>query len=125
MKLDSTASVLLTGANGGIGGAIAREIARTGAKLLLSARRADAIAPLAKELGAKVLIADLTDRSQGGEIILLGHGQQIARDRAQHAPIGAGSLDFRYVKRNAKVVGNYCKTHKPDTVMNAMQKNWR
>ena len=34
-------------------------------------------------------------------------------------------LDFRYVKRNAKVVGNYCKTHKSDTVMNAMQKNWR
>jgi len=63
MKLDSTASVLLTGANGGIGGAIAREIARTGAKLLLSARRADAVAPLAKELGAKVLIADLDDRA--------------------------------------------------------------
>ena len=34
-------------------------------------------------------------------------------------------LDIRYVKRNAKVVGNYCKTHKADTVMNAMQKNWR
>lgn len=34
-------------------------------------------------------------------------------------------LDFRYVKRNAKVVGGYCKTHKSDTVMNAMQKNWR
>jgi acid stress chaperone HdeB len=34
-------------------------------------------------------------------------------------------LDIRYVKRNAKVVGNYCKTHKSDTVMNAMQKNWR
>ena len=33
-------------------------------------------------------------------------------------------LDFRYVKRNAKVVGNYCKTYKSDTVMNAMQKNW-
>jgi acid stress chaperone HdeB len=34
-------------------------------------------------------------------------------------------LDVRYVKRNAKVVGNYCKTHKADTVMSAMQKNWR
>ena len=33
-------------------------------------------------------------------------------------------LDFRYVERNRKVVGNYCKTHKSDTVMNAMQKNW-
>ena len=34
-------------------------------------------------------------------------------------------LDFRYVKRNATVVANYCKTHKSDTVMNAMQKDWR
>jgi acid stress chaperone HdeB len=34
-------------------------------------------------------------------------------------------LDFRYVRRNAKVVGNYCKTHKLDTVMSAMQTNWR
>ncbi|MCC8979724.1 HdeA/HdeB family chaperone [Bradyrhizobium acaciae] len=34
-------------------------------------------------------------------------------------------VDFRYVERNGKVVGNYCKSHKADTVMNAMQKNWR
>jgi len=34
-------------------------------------------------------------------------------------------LDFRYVERNRRVVGNYCKTHKADTVMSAMQKNWR
>ena len=34
-------------------------------------------------------------------------------------------LDLRYVKRNAKVVGNYCKAHKSETVMSAMQKNWR
>ena len=35
------------------------------------------------------------------------------------------TLDFRYVERNRKVVGNYCKSHKSDTVMSAMQKNWR
>jgi|SRR4051812_33180038 acid stress chaperone HdeB len=34
-------------------------------------------------------------------------------------------IDFRYAERNGKVVGKYCKTHKSDTVMNAMQKNWR
>ena len=34
-------------------------------------------------------------------------------------------LDFQYAKRNARVVGAYCKAHKSDTVMNAMQKNWR
>jgi acid stress chaperone HdeB len=35
------------------------------------------------------------------------------------------TLDFRYVERNRRVVGNYCKTHKAETVMSAMQKNWR
>ena len=35
------------------------------------------------------------------------------------------TLDFRYVERNRRVVGNYCKTHKSETVMSAMQKNWR
>ncbi|WP_426610172.1 HdeA/HdeB family chaperone [Bradyrhizobium sp. McL0616] len=34
-------------------------------------------------------------------------------------------VDFRYVERNGRVVGSYCKSHKSDTVMNAMQKNWR
>ena len=34
-------------------------------------------------------------------------------------------VDIRYTERNRRVIGNYCKTHKSDTVMNAMQKNWR
>ena len=34
-------------------------------------------------------------------------------------------IDFRYTERNRQAIGNYCKTHKSDTVMNAMQKNWR
>jgi acid stress chaperone HdeB len=34
-------------------------------------------------------------------------------------------VDFRYTERNTKVVGSYCKTHKSETVMNAMVKNWR
>jgi acid stress chaperone HdeB len=35
------------------------------------------------------------------------------------------TLDFRYVERNRRVVGKYCKAHKSETVMSAMQKNWR
>jgi acid stress chaperone HdeB len=35
------------------------------------------------------------------------------------------TLDFRYVERNQRVVGKYCKAHKSETVMSAMQKNWR
>jgi acid stress chaperone HdeB len=34
-------------------------------------------------------------------------------------------VDFKYLERNQKVVGAYCKSHKSDTVMNAMQRNWR
>jgi len=34
-------------------------------------------------------------------------------------------VDFKYAERNRRVVGKYCQSHKSDTVMNAMQKNWR
>ena len=32
------------------------------------------------------------------------------------------TIDLRYVSRNSKVVGDYCKTHKSETLMNAIQK---
>ena len=57
---DST--VLITGATGGIGGAIARALARRGARLVLSGRRADALEPLERELTARTVVADLADR---------------------------------------------------------------
>jgi len=41
------------------------------------------------------------------------------------ASMNLSVVDFRYTERNTKVVGSYCKAHKSDTVMNAMQKNWR
>ncbi|HEV7460411.1 MAG TPA: SDR family NAD(P)-dependent oxidoreductase [Solirubrobacteraceae bacterium] len=56
-------TVLLTGATGGLGNAIARALGSRGAKLLLSGRRADVLEPLAEELGGRALAADLTDRA--------------------------------------------------------------
>lgn len=56
------ARVLLTGASGGLGEAIARELAARGARLVLSGRRADALDALANEVGAEVIVADLAQR---------------------------------------------------------------
>src|SRR5579884_3916278 len=56
-------AALVTGASGGIGGAIARALHAQGAAVALSGTRADALAALAAELGerAHALPADLAD----------------------------------------------------------------
>jgi short-subunit dehydrogenase len=57
------ATVLLTGASGGLGRAMARALDARGARLLLSARREDVLAEIRAELGARpeALPADLSD----------------------------------------------------------------
>jgi short-subunit dehydrogenase len=55
------ASVLLTGATGGIGHAIARRLHAEGANLILTGRNVDLLAPLAGELGARSIVTDLGD----------------------------------------------------------------
>ncbi len=59
----SGSRVLLTGATGGIGLAIARALAERGAKLVLTGRRTDVLEPLAEELGppTRAIAADLAD----------------------------------------------------------------
>jgi short-subunit dehydrogenase len=58
---DST--VLLTGATGGLGHAIARELGARGARLILTGRRVETLEALATELDARALAADLADRA--------------------------------------------------------------
>jgi uncharacterized protein len=57
-------NVLLTGATGGIGHAIARAFAARGATLTLTGRRTDVLDPLATELGARAVACDLSNRDQ-------------------------------------------------------------
>jgi uncharacterized protein len=62
-------TVLLTGASGGIGQAIARAVVRRGADVILSGRRLEVLEPLAAQLrsvqpGVQVIACDLADRRE-------------------------------------------------------------
>jgi short-subunit dehydrogenase len=54
-------SVLLTGATGGLGQAIARALRARGAELLLTGRRGEVLESLSDELGARTLAVDLSE----------------------------------------------------------------
>jgi len=75
--------ILVTGASGGLGGAIVDELARRGADLVLTARRRELLEQLAARTGAEVVVADLTDRadverlvggSEGIDVLVLNAG---------------------------------------------------
>jgi short-subunit dehydrogenase len=77
------ANVLLTGASGGIGGAIARALAAGGASLTLTGRRADVLDALGAELGARSLVVDLNapeqveslaEQARGADILIANAG---------------------------------------------------
>jgi short-subunit dehydrogenase len=60
MKIDGS-RVLVTGATGGLGQAIARALAARGATLVLTGRRTDVLEPLAEEVGGVAIASDLAD----------------------------------------------------------------
>jgi short-subunit dehydrogenase len=62
-------SVLITGASGGLGQAIARAFAARGATLVLTGRRREVLEPLAAELGARALAVDLADAAEVDRLI--------------------------------------------------------
>ncbi len=66
---DKTA--LVTGATGGIGGAIARALHKQGASVAVSGRQKDKLEKLAAELGSRVhvLPCDLADKAQVGALV--------------------------------------------------------
>jgi short-subunit dehydrogenase len=54
-------TILVTGATGGLGQAIARALARRGASVVVTGRRADVLEPLAAETGGRAVACDLSD----------------------------------------------------------------
>jgi short-subunit dehydrogenase len=65
----SGSTVLLTGATGGIGGAIARALRSRGAKLILTGRRVEVLEQLGNELGARVLAVDLSSADEVDRLV--------------------------------------------------------
>lgn len=57
-------TALITGANGGIGSALARKLSATGTRLVLAGRNTPALDALASELGAKALTCDFTQPNE-------------------------------------------------------------
>jgi short-subunit dehydrogenase len=62
-------TILLTGATGGLGHAIARALRQRGGKLILTGRRTDVLEPLAAELDARALAVDLSDPAEVDRLV--------------------------------------------------------
>jgi short-subunit dehydrogenase len=98
------AKVLLTGATGGIGQAIARELAGRGASLVLSARRVDVLEPLAQEVGGQVIACDLSQRGQVERLVSEAGRVDVLVANAAHPASGVlTELDQEQIDRMLEV----------------------
>ncbi len=87
-------SVLLTGATGGIGHAIARRLHAEGAALLITGRRADVLEPLATEIGGRATAVDLARRDEVDRLLEEAADVDVLVANAG-VPASGDVLDFR------------------------------
>jgi short-subunit dehydrogenase len=80
--------VLLTGASGGIGHAIARAFAARGARLVITGRRREALEALAEEVSAQTVVCDLGDRRDLGRLLEAAGDVDILVANAAHPATG-------------------------------------
>lgn len=83
--------ILLTGATGGLGQAIARALRAKGGELIVTGRRLDVLEPLASELSARALAVDLSDAAEVER--LLDEAGEVDILIANAALPGSGTLD--------------------------------
>ena len=93
--MEATRTALVTGASGGIGEEFARLLAADGYRLVLVARREDALDKLAKELGAqngvdghRVIAADLSCRGEAERVAVEAGPVDVLINNAGHADFG-------------------------------------
>jgi short-subunit dehydrogenase len=82
-------TVLVTGATGGIGHAIARAVRSRGVALIVTGRRSEVLEPLAAELGARPIVCDLSSR---GELERLVSGVGPVDVLISNAGVAAGGV---------------------------------
>ena len=101
MKLDG-ARVLLTGATGGLGQAIARALHERGASLLLTGRRLDVLTPLAEEVGGRAIESDLADPDGRGRAARARPGAWTCWSRTPGCRAAAGCTRSRSRRSTAR-----------------------
>ena len=84
-------NVLLTGATGGIGNALAEALAAEGAALVLSGRREAELTALADRLGGRAVVADLADKADVPRLLAAAGDVDVLVANA--ALPGTGALD--------------------------------
>ncbi len=111
--------VMVTGANGNVGQAVARRFAEAGAKVVLVGRKAEELEPMAKELNGSVVgVADVTDPASVDALIKQLEAQNLHVDVLAHTvggyaagqPVHEAGLDVfdKMMTLNARSVWVTC-----------------